>query len=446
MHDALRRTLGSVRFRVTVAATLVFGVAFALASVVLVRTVETRLEDRAEDDGRLALRRVVQQLEQGQSASGIVVESGTPVFTCIIGARGDVLYGTECAPPLPRYAGEPSGEAVYGVSSMGDVVLFTQRVAAPDGPVTVAVASPLENAQRSAAAFGRGLWWLTAILTLGVGALAWFIAGRALRPVEAIRSEVLAISGATMHRRVPVPTGRDEVRRLAETMNEMLDRLERASNRQREFVSDASHELRSPVAAMRTDLEVALRDPQHANWPALAHRLLAENERLGALVDDLLELARLEEGIVDTAHTTVDLDELVLTDVEQRPGPLRYDTTAVSGGRVDGSVRQYAQVVRNLIDNAARHARTAVAVGVTTDDDEVVLSVEDDGPGIADEDRARVFERFTRLDAARARDGGGSGLGLAVVKRIVDAHHGTVQITNGSRTGARFEVRLPRSR
>jgi signal transduction histidine kinase len=442
MRDALRRTLGSVRFRVAVAATLVFGVAFALASVVLVHTVETRLEDRAEDDGRLALRRVVQQLEQGQSASGIVVESNTPVFTCIIGARGNVLYGTECA---PRYADSATGEAVYGVSPMGDVVFFTQRVAAPDGPVTVAVASPLENAQRSAAAFGRGLWWLTAFLTLGVGVLAWFIAGRALRPVESIRSEVLAISGATMHRRVPVPAGRDEVRRLAETMNEMLDRLERASNRQREFVSDASHELRSPVAAMRTDLEVALRDPQHANWPALAQRLLAENERLGALVDDLLELARLEEGIVDTARTTVDLDELVLAAVEHRPGPLRFDTTAVSGGRVVGSARQYSQVVRNLIDNAARHARAVVAVEVTTDDDEVVVSVEDDGPGIAEEDRERVFERFTRLDAARARDGGGSGLGLAVVKRIVVAHGGTVQITNGNGSGARFEVRLPRA-
>ena len=140
----------------------------------------------------------------------------------------------------------------------------------PNGPLTVAVASPLESAQRSADELGNGLWLLTAFLTLWSGALAWVIAGRALRPVEAIRTEVLSISGTTMHRRVPVPAGRDEVRRLAETMNEMLDRLEAASARQREFVSDASHELRSPVATMRTDLEVALRDPDHADWPELA--------------------------------------------------------------------------------------------------------------------------------------------------------------------------------
>jgi signal transduction histidine kinase len=326
----------------------------------------------------------------------------------------------------------------------GDVVLFTQRVQGPNGLLTVAVASPLDSAQRSADELGNGLWLLTAFLTLLVGALAWVIAGRALRPVEAIRTEVLAISGTTMHRRVPVPPGRDEVRRLAETMNEMLDRLEAASARQREFVSDASHELRSPVATMRTDLEVALRDPDHAAWPELATRLLAENERLGTLVDDLLELARLDEGRTDATYAAVDIDELVLDDVARRTGAIEFDTRAVSGGRVEGSGRQLTQVVRNLLDNAARHANRRVAVGVSTVGDEVVLSVEDDGPGIAPEDRARVFDRFTRLDAARARDAGGSGLGLALVKRIVSIHGGTVQVaeTNGH-GGARFEVRLP---
>jgi signal transduction histidine kinase len=241
-----------------------------------------------------------------------------------------------------------------------------------------------------------------------------------------------------------VPGGRDEVRRLAETMNEMLDRLEAASARQREFVSDASHELRSPVATMRTDLEVALRDPEHANWPELATRLLAENERLGTLVDDLLELARLDEGRTDATHAAVDIDELVLADVSRRTGTIEFDTRAVSGGRVDGNSRQLTQVVRNLLDNAARHANGRVAIGVATVGSEVVLSVEDDGPGIAPEDRTRVFDRFTRLDAGRARDVGGSGLGLALVKRIVSIHGGTVQVaeTNGQ-GGARFEVRLP---
>jgi len=134
----------------------------------------------------------------------------------------------------------------------------------------------------------------------------------------------------------------------------------------------------------------------------------------------------------------------VLADVSRRAGAIEFDTRAVSAGRVEGSSRQLTQVVRNLLDNAARHANGRVAVGVATVGSEVVLSVEDDGPGIAPEDRARVFDRFTRLDAARARDAGGSGLGLSLVKRIVTIHGGTVQVadTNGQ-GGARFEVRLP---
>ena len=444
MREAFRRTFGSVRFRVSIAAALVFGIAFGLASVVLVRTVETRLEDRAQSDGKLALETAVAQIRAGEDLSNVIVATRTPVFTWVIGPSGRVLYGSAFVPPGFDVATSTSASGEEMATPVGDIVLFTQRVNTSAGPLTVAVASPLESAQRSADELGNGLWLLTAFLTLLVGALAWVIAGRALRPVEAIRTEVLSISGTTMHRRVPVPAGRDEVRRLAETMNEMLDRLEAASARQREFVSDASHELRSPVATMRTDLEVALRDPEHANWPELATRLLAENERLGTLVDDLLELARLDEGRTDATHAAVDIDELVLADVSRRTGAIEFDTRAVSGGRVDGSSRQLTQVVRNLLDNAARHANGRVAVGVATVGSEVVLSVEDDGPGIAPEDRTRVFDRFTRLDAGRARDVGGSGLGLALVKRIVSIHGGTVQVaeTNGQ-GGARFEVRLP---
>jgi signal transduction histidine kinase len=443
MRDAFRRTFGSVRFRVTVAAALVFGVAFGLASVVLVRTVERRLEDRAENDGKLALETAVSQIRAGEDLSNVIVATRTPVFTWVFGPDGDILYGSAFVPP-GFDPPEPSTSGEEMDSPAGDVVVFTERVATRRGPITVAVASPLSSAQRSADELGNGLWLLTAFLTVLVGVLAWVIAGRALRPVEAIRTEVLSITETTMHRRVPVPAGRDEVRRLAETMNEMLDRLEAAYARQREFVSDASHELRSPVATMRTDLEVALREPDRADWPALARRLLAENERLASLVDDLLELARLDEGRADPTLTAVDIDELVLADVARRTGPVRFDTRAVSGGRVEGNGRQLGQVVRNLLDNAARHANTAVAVGVATEGPEVVLTVQDDGPGIGEEDRARVFDRFTRLDAGRARDEGGTGLGLALVKRIVSVHGGTVRVADSNgQGGARFEVRLP---
>jgi signal transduction histidine kinase len=447
MRDALRRTFGSVRFRVTVAAALVFGVAFGVASMVLVHTVESRLEDRAANDGKLALETAVSQIRAGADLSNVIVATRTPVFTWVISPSGRVLYGSAFVPPGFDVATSASRSGEQMASPVGDIVLFTQRVDGPNGPVTVAVASPLDSAQRSADELGNGLWLLTAFLTVFVGALAWVIAGRALRPVEAIRTEVLAISGETMDRRVPVPAGRDEVRRLAETMNEMLDRLEASSARQREFVSDASHELRSPVASMRTDLEVALRDPDSADWTALAQRLLAEDQRLGALVDDLLALARLEEGQLDAARVPVDVDELVLSDVAGRHGPIRFDTSGVSGGRADGSARQLAQVVHNLLDNAARHANHRVEVGVRTEGEQVVLIVEDDGPGIAEADRERVFDRFTRLDAGRARDEGGSGLGLAVVKRIVLEHGGTVCVENGAfpGAGANFVVRLPKA-
>ena len=444
MREAFRRTFGSVRFRVSIAAALVFGIAFGLASVVLVRTVENRLEDRAQNDGKLALETAVAQIRAGEDLSNVIVATRTPVFTWVIGPSGRVLYGSAFVPPGFDVATSTSRSGEEMATPVGDVVLFTQRVEGPNGPLTVAVASPLDSAQRSADELGNGLWLLTAFLTLLVGALAWVIAGRALRPVEAIRTEVLSISGTTMHRRVPVPAGRDEVRRLAETMNEMLDRLEAASARQREFVSDASHELRSPVATMRTDLEVALRDPDHANWPELA-TAPARRERA-------TRRARRRPARARPARRRPDRRDIRRgrhrrARARGRRPPHRRDPVrhrAVSGGRVEGSGRQLTQVVRNLLDNAARHASGRVAVSVATVGEEVVLSVEDDGPGIAPEDRARVFDRFTRLDAARARDAGGSGLGLALVKRIVSIHGGTVQVadTNGQ-GGARFEVRLP---
>jgi signal transduction histidine kinase len=279
-------------------------------------------------------------------------------------------------------------------------------------------------------------------LVLLVGLLTWYFAGRALRPVEAIRSQAASITETTIHRRVPVPATNDEVARLAVTMNEMLDRLEDAAARQRRFVSDASHELRSPVASIRTQLEVALRRPNRDDWAVIAERVLAEDERLEQAVADLVELARLDEADDTSDFVEVDLDEIVFEEcARERAVPI--DTTRVSGGRVLGRRDALARVVRNLIDNAARHAETIVKVSLIDDDDTVELVVADDGPGIPPEDRERVFERFTRLDEGRARDAGGMGLGLAVVRSTVERHHGTVQIDDNAPHGARFVVRLP---
>ena len=274
-----------------------------------------------------------------------------------------------------------------------------------------------------------------------------YFTGRALRPVEAIRLEAEEITGTTMHRRVPEPDTDDEVGRLARTMNAMLVRLETSSQKQRQFVSDASHELRTPLASIRANLEVALRNEQSTDWPEVARRVLSEDERMEDTVAELLELARLDESegpLVLDALPEVDLDEVV-ADLAITTRRVPVDTTKVSAGRVHGREDQLARAIRNLVDNAARHASSKVAVSLSTDQNGHVvdLIVDDDGTGISPEDRSRVFERFTRLDEGRARDAGGLGLGLALVKGIVDSHHGTVTIDDSPLGGARFTVRLP---
>jgi signal transduction histidine kinase len=283
------------------------------------------------------------------------------------------------------------------------------------------------------------------LLVLLVAFAVWYFAGRALRPVELIRLQAASITGSTIHRRVPEPGTDDEVGRLAHTMNAMLDRLELSSQRQRQFVSDASHELRSPLASIRANLEVALRNSDRADWPAVARRALAEDQRMEDTVSELLELARLDETQGDEPLTSlpeIDLDELVLDETLQ-PHTVSVDATRVSAGRVHGRRDQLARLVRNLVDNASRHARSRVDLSLQSIDGIVTLMVDDDGPGIAPDDRDRVFERFTRLDDGRARDAGGLGIGLAIVKAVAEQHGGTVTIDDAPIGGARFVVHLP---
>jgi signal transduction histidine kinase len=308
------------------------------------------------------------------------------------------------------------------------------------GRLTVVAERSLESVDRTVESVTRVLVVGVPLLVGLVAALTWWLTGRALRPVEAIRAEAAAITGSTIHRRVPEPDTDDEVGRLAHTMNSMLDRLEEASLRQRRFVSDASHELRSPVASIRAQLEVALRrtDP---DWRAVAETVLDEDRRLDEAVAELLELARAEEGAA-AEPTDVDLDEIVLEETG-RTYRVPIDTHRVSAGRVRGSGGQLARAVRNLLDNACRHARAHVAVALESQDGEVVLSVDDDGPGIPEDEREKVFDRFTRLDEARARDAGGVGLGLPLVRAIVERHSGTVSVDDAPIGGARFVVRLP---
>jgi signal transduction histidine kinase len=270
------------------------------------------------------------------------------------------------------------------------------------------------------------------------------VATRALAPVERIRREVEQITGDRLDRRVPEPRARDEIHRLALTMNQMLGRLQDSRHRQQQFVADASHELRSPLASIRQGAEVARAHPGALPEGELADAVLEESGRMQRLVEQLLLLTRADEGAVVRTLQDVDLDDLALTEARRvRRKGLDVDTTGVSAGRVRGDTTSLAQVVRNLVDNAARHADRSVTVTVREVADAVELSVEDDGPGIPEDQRERVFERFVRLDEARARDAGGSGLGLAIVKEIVTAHGGTVAVSSARLGGASFVVRLP---
>ncbi|MFJ2557375.1 MULTISPECIES: sensor histidine kinase [unclassified Streptomyces] len=278
------------------------------------------------------------------------------------------------------------------------------------------------------------------VLLLIVGGVTWLVTRRALRPVEGIRSEMAAITASEdLSRRVPEPATHDEVARLARTTNETLTALEAAVERQRRFVADASHELRSPIASLRTQLEVGHAHPGLLDVPGA----VADTVRLQQLAGDLLLLARLDAG-ERPGRTRTDLGALVREEVSQRATDrIPVAVRAREGFDVDGSRGQLARVLGNLLDNAQRHAAGSVEASVRRVGAWVVLAVADDGAGVPEAERERIFERFVRLDDARSRDDGGAGLGLAIARDVAERHGGTLTVGGAPSGGALFELRLP---
>ncbi len=328
------------------------------------------------------------------------------------------------APPEPIRTVD---ELVFGVRNI-------------DG-VDVIVTAPADGIDLTVDRLRTALWAAVPIAMLLTGLVTWLLAGRALRPVRVITEHTGQIRAGTLHERVPVPASHDEIAGLATEMNDMLDRLQREDRRRRQFIADASHELRSPIASIHTQAEVAIADDPTDTTSELATGVLAEAERLGSIVDDLLALARHDEALAPPG-AVVDLDDIVLT-AAARPRRVPVEVGGVSGGQVRGHADELGRVVTHLLDNAARHASGVVRVSVETTGDRVVMAVDDDGRGIDPIDRERVFERFVRLDEARIRDDGGAGLGLAVVDTVVNAAGGTVTVSHSELGGARFEVALP---
>jgi signal transduction histidine kinase len=428
-----RRTL---RARLTLAATAVLAVGLTAGGVLLVATVRTA--------SLAALDR--EALQTGRDVAALVASGRVPDplpvagerFVQLVDARGRVRAASPGADRLVPIIGDVRGEPGPRYADEGR----TRVVTVPVGTDTVVVGVGLTEVMESLRVVRDAVLVGFPVLLAALAALSWAIVGRALRPVEALRAAAEEITAAGTPRRLPVPDADDEIHRLAVTLDGMVQRLERARRRQRAFVADAAHELRSPLAALRTRLEVAQR--RGTVSPEGLDDLVAEAERLSRLVDDLLLLARLDEA--GPART----EPVSVADVVA--GVTVPVTVAVPGGvRVPGDVRR---VLANLVDNAVRHAASRVEVTVTADGGEVVLVVTDDGPGIAAGDRERVFERFTRLDDARPRDGGGAGLGLAIVRDLVRGHGGTVGLTDAdvdadadadadAGPGLRVEVRVP---
>lgn len=441
----------SVRARTTVGAVLVVGVALVAASVALVVLLRRTLQDNVQAAARLRAGVVVGFLEEGMSPDALRIADEEDVVVQVVDETGNVVASS------PRLADEPAMARIHAGGSRivaglpgedADPFLFVAEAAdTPAGSYSILVGRNLDTVEESASAVTTILLVSMPILLLVVGGTTWAVVGRALSPVEAIRREVSEISGPELNRRVPIPPGDDEIARLARTMNAMLARIEESHGRQRRLVSDASHELRSPIAGIRHHAEVALSHPDAITVNDLAAEVLAEDLRLERLAEDLLLLAQADEHTLQMTARPLDLDDLVIEEARRlrQITPLRIDATEVSAARVRGDRRKLQRVVGNLAENAARHASSAIRLAVREDDGEVVLEVDDDGPGISPEERRVVFERFTRLDDARDRGHGGAGLGLAIVAEVVAAHGGTVSVGEAPLGGARFTVTLPRS-
>jgi signal transduction histidine kinase len=379
---------------------------------------------------------VARQLDYGgyQISRGKGADSGCPERLdqtgTVVGKA--MVYGPDCVVGMPF----PIDGGIHSVTGTKDGKHFVQAET-PLDPVGLETVSAAE----------RILWGGVPGAALFIGGVAWFAVRRSLRAVGAIRAEVDGVRAADLGRRVPVPSSGDEITELAVTMNEMLARLDRSVQRQSQFTADASHELRTPLASLRTQLEVQLAHPDRLDWRRSCENAVLDVTRMEALTGDLLLLSKLDAD-QHARHEPVALADLVTRHAAARPprDGVEVTTEIEATPVVRGHPGRLERVLRNLADNAERHAKSRVTITLAVSGGQAVLSVQDDGPGIPAEDRERVFDRFVRLDDDRAREDGGSGLGLAIAAEIARTHGGTLNVADNvgaGLSGARLELRLP---
>ncbi|WDG28618.1 ATP-binding protein [Streptomyces sp. CA-278952] len=481
----------SVRARAAIGATLVVAVALVAAGLAVLLVLRANLIDQADLQAEVAAREVAGQLATDTPYAELELDDEEDHPVQVTDEEGRVVIvskelravtgtGTSGVTPVPSASagaspspGEGDGDDDSAdddddgsrpgrgqVSSddpdFSDGTATVDRTTAdyrfaaveattPRGvTLTVHAGAPLAAEQEAVNTVRGAMLTGLPVLLVVVAGVTWLVTRRALRPVEGIRREMAAITASEdLARRVPEPGSRDEIAALARTTNETLTVLEASVERQRRFVADASHELRSPIASLRTQLEVAEAHPELLDLPGA----VADTVRLQVLAADLLLLARLDAG-EKPGSATVELGALVREEVSQRTGDrIAVGVEAPEGGafEVSGSRGQLSRVIGNLLDNAQRHAEGSVAVSVAADGRGVRVEVRDDGAGVPEDERERIFERFVRLDDARSRDDGGAGLGLAIARDVASRHGGTLTVHAAAEGGAAFRLWLPRS-
>ncbi len=454
MSDHGRRWRVTLRVRLTVLAVLAVTVVLVAGGGLLLLGLQRTLAGNAQDAAALRAADLAVLAADDRLPSPIPIQGSDEALVQVVDTTGTVVGASaniDGDGPLDLDLGggrvEPGGTQVIATSQLPigegeDFRVIVVGADTPRGPVTIYVAVSLEEVTEVVGAAARLGGLGLPVLAVVMAVIIWWLVGRTLAPVDAIQSEADEIGGRDLHRRVPVPDVDDEIGRLASTVNRMLDRLEESADRQRRFVGDAAHELRSPIASLRTQLETIRDATRGVDLDEASDDLLDETYRMQQLTEQLLVLAKVDAAGTQLHHSAVDLDDVVdqCMSSARRVGGITV-RAALEPAQLSGDPVLLAQVVHNLLDNALRHADSTVTVSLSRDAQGVVLAVADDGPGIPVDRRDEVFERFARLDDARARDAGGAGLGLAIVRDIVAAHGGTVTIGDGP--GATFLVRLP---
>ena len=468
MAEARTGPWSSLRVRITAIAVIAILIVLAFAGFLTSRWVESTLVSSVDSDLRKSATEIGELLRTGSDALGqgqrpprrdgpqrgerpagpdledLLAVQRTRSLQ-LVNDKGTVIeasQGMSWDTPVVDHPTSPKtlDPREHGSDIKGRLRVHAVRV---EGDYLLIIAESLRQVDNSAENLASVAVPAGVVVTILLGSLIWFVTGRALKPVDALRAEVNAISEAGDEARVSVPTTA-ELGRLASTMNGMLDRVAASSEQQRRFVADASHELRSPLAGIRNQLEVNQQHPDKADFVSTEAEMLVECERMTVLIEDLLTLARGDAAPSATRREPVDLDDIIFDQARssRRDTDVRIDTERVSGAQVFANPNDVRRVLRNLVDNAIRHAAHTVVITAHESGAAVEMTVADDGPGVPAQHAATIFDRFARLDDARARDAGGSGLGLAITKELLERNGGTVELATRAPEGAKFVVRF----